>query len=165
MACLLVPLFSPGSGSSQAAGSAAPAALEPDLANYRIVEQNHPRVVVDACDARVGGLVPLRSDALKADDVVAPKGTNLIHWHRTFSLKPGQAKPHDSQDESVNDTDWGYDSLAQGMDRDAPRGAGQCWLTAWPTAMRLTALSDPDLRGRIETWTVKPMARSTSQEP
>ena len=63
-------------------------------------------------------------------------------------------RPCGSQDETVNYTDWGYDYLAQGMERQAPRGAGQCWLTAWPTAMRLTLLSDPDLLRRIDTWAV-----------
>ena len=41
------------------------------------------------------------------------------------------------------------------MDREHPRGAGQCWLTAWPTAMRLTVLAAPDILEQIEAWPVK----------
>ena len=79
--------------------------------------------------------------------------------------RPLLSRPCGSQDETVNYTDWGYDHFAQGMDRDHPRGAGQCWLTAWPTAMRLTVLSDPEIRGQIETWPVKPPARPPRGAP
>lgn len=73
----------------------------------------------------------------------------------TLALQGLPPRPCGSQDESVNFTDWGYDFCAQGMDRNNPRGAGQCWLTSWPSSLRLTILSDPELRRRIETWPVK----------
>jgi hypothetical protein len=73
----------------------------------------------------------------------------------TLSLVGLPPRPCGSQDETVNYTDWGYDYLAQGMDRDNPRGAAQGWLTAWPTAMRLTILSDHELRQLIATWPVQ----------
>jgi hypothetical protein len=83
----------------------------------------------------------------------------------TFELMGQLPRPYGSQDETVNYTDWGYDWLANGMDRNHPRGAGQCWLVGWPSAMRLTVLADPELRKRIETWPVKPLARPVRQRP
>jgi hypothetical protein len=77
-----------------------------------------------------------------------------------YGLPP---RPRGSQDETVNYTDWGYDWLAPGMDRNNPRGAGQCWLVGWPTAMRLTILADPNFRKCIETWTVKPNINEANQ--
>jgi len=74
-------------------------------------------------------------------------------------------RPAGSQDETVNYTDWGYDFAAQGMDRLKPRGAGQCWMTAWPTSMRLTILSDPELWKRIAAWpAMKPSNNILSTE-
>jgi hypothetical protein len=63
-------------------------------------------------------------------------------------------RPRGSQDETVNHTDWGYDlpGLYTSIDNLNPRGAGQCWLTAWPASMRLTLLSDVKLRARIDAW-------------
>jgi hypothetical protein len=83
----------------------------------------------------------------------------------TLAIQGLPARPCGSQDETVNYTDWGYDYLAQGMDRENPRGAGQCWLTAWPTAMRLTVLADADIREQIETWPVKKGALLPQDKP
>jgi hypothetical protein len=83
----------------------------------------------------------------------------------TLAVQGLPVRPCGSQDETVNYTDWGYDYLAQGMDRENPRGAGQCWLTAWPTAMRLTVLADTDIREQIETWPVRKGALPPQDKP
>ena len=75
----------------------------------------------------------------------------------TYQLMGEPVRPAGSQDETYDYTNWGIDySWAYHMDRANPRGSGSEWLIAWPTAMRLTILADPDLRSTIEALRVKP---------
>jgi hypothetical protein len=76
-----------------------------------------------------------------------------------FAFQGLPPHPCGSQDETVNYTDWNYSMLLPGIDRERPRGSGSGWLTAWPTAMRLTLLADPEVRKTIETWPVRPHTR------
>ncbi len=62
------------------------------------------------------------------------------------------ARPAGSQDETVNYTDWGYDFLAFGMDRNNPRGAGQYWLVGWAHAYRMTILSESKITQSVDKW-------------
>ncbi|MCW3052238.1 MAG: hypothetical protein JWN14_1408, partial [Chthonomonadales bacterium] len=76
----------------------------------------------------------------------------------TFAPMGEPSRPYGSQDETYDYTDWGIDyPWAYHLDRAHPRGSGSEWLVAWPTAMRLTILADPELRSAIEALPGKPL--------